>query len=220
MDQFEIEKIAREELNRLWKLGGKPRDLFKLLEPGVALEQRGFSVESVPSLGEHVVNGVRSEVAGAIDCRERKVEISMRFPSPVQRFTCAHELGHAVLHPNVGGMHRDLPLRGVGVTRDSREIQANHFASNFLMPRRMVENWFIECFRIQRFELTDAMAFALCGNGAESVRRRCGGLRGLSRLVASAISFNTRPIRSMHSLFQVSVDAMAIRLEELDLVAL
>lgn len=61
-----------------------------------------------------------------------------------QRFTLAHELGHLVLHPNElaqrlhldrGSLHRDgRSSRG----EDPLEISANAFASELLMPRRLM----------------------------------------------------------------------------------
>ncbi len=64
-----------------------------------------------------------------------------------QRFTIAHEFAHHELHADLlhGTVHLDKSFRvlmrddvaGMGV--DSREIQANAFASELLMPRGLVE---------------------------------------------------------------------------------
>ena len=63
-----------------------------------------------------------------------------------QRFTIAHEIGHLVLH-------RDLLLEGVHVDKEFKlnrnedsstgtnlqEVEANQFASELLMPERLIE---------------------------------------------------------------------------------
>ena len=117
-------------------------------------------------------------------------------------------------------MHRDLPLEKSGVIRSPQEIQANYFASVFLMTNRLVLQQFDAYFRIRHFELTEDMAYALCGTSADRVRHRCRSVRQLSMLVAGACSFNGRQFSSLASQFRVSNTAMAIRLEELGLVTL
>lgn len=203
----------------LWR-GNVPSSPIDILDPGVALAARGYKVEASCSLGEAWVGGVRSEVAGIIDRDRNVVSISQQFLPPVQRFTLAHELAHAVLHPNGGSMHRDLPLEKSGVVRSPQEIQANYFASVFLMTNRLVLQQFGECFRISRFELTDEMAGALCSASADSVRRHCRSLRQLSVMIAGADRFNGKYFLPLASQFRVSLTAMAIRLEDLGLVAL
>ena len=49
----------------------------------------------------------------------------------MQRFTCAHELGHAILHPNASTPFlRSKTLFSV----DKLEIEANTFATTLLIP--------------------------------------------------------------------------------------
>jgi hypothetical protein len=201
----------------LWS-GNVPTNPIDILDPGVALVARGYRVEARSSLGEAWGDGVRSEVAGIIDHDRNVVSISQQLLPPVQRFTLAHELAHAVLHPNGGNMHRDLPLEKSGVVRSPHEIQANYFASVFLMTSRLVLQQFAVCFRIRQFELTDEMTQALCRANADSVRRRCSSLRQLSMLIAGAHSFNGKHFLPLASQFRVSNTAMAIRLEDLGLV--
>ena len=49
------------------------------------------------------------------------------------KFTIAHELGHALLHPNMV-LHRDRPMDGSKSlqSKDYKELQANKFAAYFL----------------------------------------------------------------------------------------
>lgn len=221
-----VDEAARSVQVDIWKRrlelwnGNPPTGLAELLDPGVALAARGYKVKSVASIGEHLVCGVRSEVAGEIDRDRKVVAISQRFYLPEQRFTLAHELGHDVCHPNGGRMHRDLPLGKSGVILSRQEIEANRFASSFLMPRRYVLQQFSDCFRTARLQLSDETARALCNTSADRIRQRCKSLRHLSMFVAGTDRFDGLHFLSLAEQFRVSNTAMAIRLEELGLVAL
>jgi Zn-dependent peptidase ImmA (M78 family) len=64
-----------------------------------------------------------------------------------QRFSCAHELGHYVLHGPEEGLPTDKGSAAVcfrdqlsGAGTDPEEIWANNFAAALLMPRRLVES--------------------------------------------------------------------------------
>ena len=63
------------------------------------------------------------------------VAVSNKFSKEVQNFTAAHELGHAILHEQAI-LHRDIPVDSIGkrVVRDRVEIEADTFATYFLMP--------------------------------------------------------------------------------------
>jgi len=222
---FHTDSAVRDLQNEVWSRryelwkGNPPLRRIDVLEPAVALEMLGYTVEYVNSLGEFRINGVRSEAAGEIDGTEKTVKVSRRFFLPEQRFTLAHELGHAVRHPNIGRMHRDLPLEHAGVVRDPKEVEANHFASRFLMPELHVRSDFSQRFVAERLDLADeAVAYALCGASTDAVRLRYRGSRAFSRFVASTEGFNGKRFRSLSSLYRVSVGAMAIRLEELELI--
>jgi len=52
----------------------------------------------------------------------------------MQRFTAAHELGHFVLE-HEGSLDREIGLPGQTANRDLREVAADAFAAEFLMPR-------------------------------------------------------------------------------------
>jgi Zn-dependent peptidase ImmA (M78 family) len=55
-----------------------------------------------------------------------------------QRFTLAHEFGHHRLgHRSVVDRREDI----FGFSRDPREVEANAFAGEFLVPRHALENW-------------------------------------------------------------------------------
>lgn len=204
-----------ERRYELWNRN-PPGNRLGALEPAVALEMLGYTVESVNALG--LFPGAKSEAAGEIDCDEKVVKVSRRFSVPEQRFTLAHELGHAVCHSNMGRMHRDLPLEHAGVSRSPREIEANRFASRFLMPEAHVREYFARRFLTGWLDLNnEAVTYALCGASTDAIRLRYRSPRALARFVASAEGFDRNRFPSLASLFRVSVSAMAIRLEELEL---
>ena len=64
----------------------------------------------------------------------RGVIISTQRPLSVQRFTGAHELGHIVLHHNFSFDGEEILQRPESLGKSS-EMQANAFASEFLIPR-------------------------------------------------------------------------------------
>ena len=164
--------------------------------------------------GKHV------DVAGNIDGSERTVQISLQFDSPVRRFTAAHELGHALLH-DARGLHRDRALDG-GVLhrpRDRTEREADDFATYFLMPERLVRSAFEHAFKAREFILNEDTAFALNAGGLESLRATCPEVRDLSRLLAGTTHYDGVHFYSLAEQFGASVEAMAIRLEELNLIA-
>jgi Zn-dependent peptidase ImmA (M78 family) len=166
-----------------------------------------------------VINGVRSEIAGVIDHQQQLVTISENFRSSTKRFTTAHELAHAVLHADGSTMHRDLPLERAGVVRDWREVEANRFGSAYVMPSKSVEKEFGYRFGPNKFELTDATAFALCGTNVDTVNKLWRSPRQLSLTIAGAERFDGAYFQtSLSERFKVSPLAMAIRLEDIGLV--
>lgn len=220
-----IEKLASDLHARLWRereslFGGiPPSDPIELLDPALALHLVGYDFTIDEGLGKYRGNGGYVEVAGLIDRPSKTVRVSRRFPTNVRTFTAAHELGHAVLHAAGGGIHRDRPLDGTKFSRDPTELEADTFATFFLMPGRLVRTRFAGLFGTDFFELNDHTAFALSGASVEEIRSECPTLRHLSRMLASAERFNGRHFVSLADQFRVSNEAMAIRLEELELVA-
>jgi len=72
-----------------------------------------------------------------IDDPDRGVIVTTQRPLPVQRFTAAHELGHAVLGHEASLDEEDILTRALFVTEatyETREIQANAFATQLLTP--------------------------------------------------------------------------------------
>ena len=96
-----------------------------------------------------------------------------------------------------------------------KEIQANKFASYFLMPATSVKTVFQMVLAMEKFGLNQNAVFALGFTSLSEFKNRCRNLRSASRFVAK---FKGKTYEPLHKIFNVSIEAMAIRLEELGLV--
>jgi Zn-dependent peptidase ImmA (M78 family) len=227
-DQFskrEIQGISRKLLRHIWANraaiwpGRDDIDAHEALSPGLALELLGYRVNVEESLGRHTVGSETFEVAGIVDSSEESVRISRVFSRDVQNFTTGHELGHAVLHQSIG-LHRDRPLDGGGdrTGRDRIEIEADHFAATFLMPEKLVSAAFKRHFLTDHFVIDDDTAHAF-GVSRDALEMRCRSTHDLATLLADCETYNGRHFVSLARQFRVSIKAMAIRLDELKLIA-
>lgn len=216
----EIEKVVRRLQAMLWKRSKNKvnTDPIKLLDPGSALEAIGYKYSLEEVLGQEQVTGGHIEVAGIIDSCEKTVRTSRKLKRDTWAFTTAHELGHAVLHPNMGTLHRDRAMDGASLSREPIERDADRFATFFLMPAKLVTSRFKEAFATEQFVLDEATAFALKRKPMHEVRKGIRSLRDLSLMLATAEQFNGIHFVSLADQFNVSAMAMAIRLEELGLV--
>lgn len=221
----EIQQAAREALAQIWENRSALFDDFAtrtpidMIDPRAALALRGFRVEIVGALGQIAGTGRHvSNVAGLIDKASKQVLIASGLSPASRSFTMAHELGHAAMHDMVG-MHRDKAMDGSTVSSDPQEREAEKFAAYFLMPGKLVSRTFEEIFGRSPFVLDEDSRFALAGS-LPSSNWSPRTVRDLSRLLASAERFNGLSMRSLAEQFRVSREAMAIRLEQLRLVAL
>ena len=220
--QREIESIARNLQIELWRsresVLPQRNNLgpLEILDPVGAFEALGYSVRLRESLGQYSGDGELFEVAGILDNSSAEVQISRRFSPEIRNFTAAHELGHAILHEGTG-LHRDRALDGSRCSgaRDPKEIEADIFAAYFLLPDKQVRKAFEHRFLTQHFVLNEATAFALTSGSLDALQNRCRTLRDLTRVLASSEHYNGVHFSSMARQFGVSIEAMAIRLEEL-----
>lgn len=74
----------------------------------------------------------KPDLSGAINHERRTIYVNQDDPIIRQRFTLAHEIGHAVLHK--GDSVWDLRAN-IDRPRERKEIEANNFAANLLMPK-------------------------------------------------------------------------------------
>lgn len=222
---IEIEQQARnlqmrmwEERSQLWP-DAAPSNPIAILDPFLVLKLIGYDCGLEETLGQYHSDGNLIEVAGTIDNYSKQVRISRQFPNNIRTFTAAHELGHALLHER-SGLHRDRPLDGASASRNSVELEADKFATFFLMPSKLVQTIFKRYFLTDTYSLNEASAFALGFGNYEMLRDKCKTLRQLSRLLVSAEQYNGLHFISLANQFGVSTEAMAIRLEELELLAI
>jgi hypothetical protein len=180
----------------------------------------GYDCRLEETLGQFYSDGKLVEVAGTLRKRARQVRISRQFPHTVCNFTAAHELGHTLLHDTGTSLHRDRPLDGATLSRTTVEIEADKFASFFLMPKKQVQSAFERFFRTDLFTLNENTTFALGWGDYEMLSGKCQSLRQLSCLLAGATRYSSAHFVSLADQFSVSNGAMAIRLEELGLVEL
>lgn len=220
----EIEERARTIQVEIWKSrtelwqGMPPSNPIDILDPTLALKLIGYDCEIEETLGQFHSDRKMVEVAGIIDGPSKQVRISRQFPQNVRSFTLAHELGHAILH-EPGIMHRDRALDGETLSRDPFELEADKFATFFLMPRKLIHSAFKRFFLTDKFTLNEATASAL-GSSAREVQVNGNMIRRqLSRMLASAEQYDGCHFVSLANQFKVSTGAMAIRLEELELVS-
>lgn len=223
--QIEIEQCARNLHKRIWQNKNKiwanaiPPNPIDMLDPVIALKFIGYNCDLDETLGQFYSNGKLIEVAGTIDKSSAKVRISRQFKNNIRSFTAAHELGHALLH-QTSGLHRDRPLDGTAISRDPFEFEADKFATFFLMPRKLIKSTFKKFFLTDRFFLNEQTAFALGLGDFVALKEKFKTPRQLSKMLASAEQYNGLHFISLANQFRVSTEAMAIRLEELELLAL
>ena len=89
----------------------------------------------------------KDEISGAIKIKGRSgkpiIAVNKNHHEHRQRFTIAHEIGHFVLH-NINNVHVDSvdvyfrDSNASSTTENVRELQANQFAAELLMPRNLI----------------------------------------------------------------------------------
>ena len=81
------------------------------------------------------------DVLGAAFVADREILIDERVLSHEGRlrFTCAHELGHVILHRKVQRVFHDKGGLDLGISPNRYERQADRFAAAFLMPIPLLE---------------------------------------------------------------------------------
>lgn len=218
----EIEKLARDVQNTLWQYrkllwqDKNPENPLEVLKPEKVIKKLNYSFEKKQTLG---VNKSNEEIAGIINKKNCSIKISSKYNKEVVNFTTAHELGHALLHDKMT-MHRDIPIDGSEENQQNSiiERQANKFAVYFLMPSKTVSQYFFNCFGCKVFEVNNDSLFKLGIKSHKEFTQRFSSKRELSRYLAGCEVYNFQPFISLSKTFKVSVEAMAIRLEELELV--
>lgn len=101
-----------------------------------------------------------------------------------QRFTLAHEFGHHRLgHRSVVDRREDI----FGFSRDPREVEANAFAGEFLVPRPALDNWLDRHEREPGSLETVVRLACFFGVSAQMMRIRLVNARRIGKTAARAL---------------------------------
>lgn len=222
---LEIEKGIKDFQNLVWKHKGiiwknPPQEPREILDPQLIFKDvLCYDYVTREEFGVLDDEGNIIEIAGLINQSNRLVVISNKFSEPTQRFTGAHELAHALFHDQEL-QHRDLPLDNSGPyhLRAFNEKVADKGATYFLMPEKDIVNQFILRFESSSFSINEETCFNLTRGTVSDLKRECKNLREFSKKISSFESYNGRRFESLAQRFNVSVQAMAIRLEQLNLL--
>lgn len=223
MDKFAIEKEARRLQTEIWSRRdlryqlGVP-DIPTLFDPRNVADYCGLYFDVRDRLDTDYRGG--GEAAGLWQRDRSTILVSRRFSFETQRFTAAHEIGHFVLHPSVGDrtLHREMPVEGPRSGRAPLEQEADYFSACLLMPRKAVISEFEARFAKHPLVLTETVAYHLKVDAGFLFAQPRGSLM-FAAAVARAQQFDRLRFKSLAQYFGVSATAMAIRLEELGLVA-
>jgi Zn-dependent peptidase ImmA (M78 family) len=223
MDKFAIKREARRLQQEIWSRRERRYPLGvpaipTLFDPRNVADHCDLHFEARPHLETDYRGG--GEAAGIWRRDRATVLVSTRFPYEVQRFTAGHEIGHYILHPHVGDrtLHREFALGASSGGRALIEQEADYFSASLLMPRKAVIREFEARFSRHPLALTETVAYHLKLDGGALFSQPRGSLL-FAEAVAKAQQFDRRRFQSLASFFGVSARAMAIRLEELELVA-
>jgi Zn-dependent peptidase ImmA (M78 family) len=224
MDKVAIEKEARRLQVEIYGRRdvryamGAP-NIPALFDPRNVADHCGLFYDARARIGTDYAGG--GEAAGIWQRDRSTILVSTRFSYETQRFTAGHEIGHYILHPRVGDrtLHRELPVGAQTSYRPPLEQEADHFSACLLMPRRAVIAEFDARFGSKHpLVLTEAAAYHLKADERVLFAQPQGSLM-FAEAVSKAQQFDRRRFQSLAAFFGVSHRAMAIRLEELELVA-
>ncbi|HET8963933.1 MAG TPA: cyclodeaminase/cyclohydrolase family protein [Chitinophagales bacterium] len=216
---IKLQRLIWKNKDLIWNVNPIDNPI-EILKPDTVLKKvLGYQCYRAQVLNTSIESFEPDDIAGIIDQRKKVVFVSNQYPDETQKFTIAHELGHAIFHEQEV-LHRDRPLDGSfnGTSRDPKEYQADKFATYFLMPAKQIHEVFQEIFQQAKFTLNEDNAFKLAQASPMILRKQTKNIRGLSRKLASTNIFGPTTFNPMNLIFGVSVETMAIRLEELKLL--
>lgn len=223
MDKEAIEKEVRRLQYEIWTRRslrfqlGVP-DVPTVFDPRNVADHCGLYYEERDRLATDYRGG--GEAAGLWQRDRSTILVSRRYSYEMRRFTAGHEIGHYVLHPHVGDrtLHREFPVDGTRGLRPQVEQEADYFAACLLMPHKTVLTEFSARFSKHPLVLTETVAFHLKVDVGLLFSQPRGSLL-FAESVARAQQFDRRHFPSLAKHFCVSPRSMAIRLQELGLVA-
>lgn len=224
MDYKKIEDETRRLQYEIWHQrqiifpsGASPLHMFS---PEVAARVLDVEYETRPFIAS---TGSTRRAAGQFDRQRGIISVSAEFSYEVQRFTGSHEIGHLLLHPQIGNgvAHREFPINGN--TSDSKrpwfEQEADYFAACYLAPAGLVIKAFRARFGAEPLHLDDHSAFYLAGKQGRLLATTQPGSLRFGSAVAEAGYFGGPRFKPLTEIFGLTPMAMGIRLRELGLLA-
>ena len=223
----EIAEEARKLRYDIWKHRGeiwpysavKP---FDCLNPEIAAKYLGYTYESISEWGDRRFS--KGGVVGLFNRRDKRILIDGSRKYVEQRFTAAHELGHAVLHGHIKevDMHRERPIIGSWAADNSRnwiEREADYFACCFLIPEPALIKEFELRFGPAPIHINTQVAFWISNGNQKAVEYVSRDSINREMAIASCQGFGPeKHFKSLAQIFNVSVTAMAWRIKELELI--
>ncbi len=222
MKKFHIEERVSELHLKIWekykeKIRGGGLEFIDCLSPEIACDLLGIYYEESERLGNFGDDKGRFEVAGCVDIKQKEIYVSKVFPARARRFTAGHEIGHYCLHSDqLGIMHKDRPVgfsNTQKIRQPLREREAEYFSACYYMPAKVIKREFEFRFGKVPFQVNGAAAYWLSPSEPDVLLN--SGEENVAKAIASCENFNNKPIISIADRFQISSQAMAIRLIEL-----
>ena len=226
-DQVSIRGAARDLLQKLYdsrtgmdRKGPPLEEVFPVDLHGIVRAILNWDVEYVDGVGYTPDHKPR---IGCCNHTERKISIDAKTHPQVQRYTLAHEIGHAMLHPIApicGAPISDAPVvqlrsREPEVWKTEREAEV--FAKELLMPEKAVRRQFRIVVGCDRIHAASSKWRQIVGHPIAPNEGISAKAERLARFQPEVSSGDTR-LKSLVDCFGVSARSMAIRMLELGLV--
>ena len=106
--------------------------------------KRKYKTNNPFDISSNLGIGIFLENLGTIDgyynkqLRMKQIHINQNLPEHMQLFTCAHELGHALLHPNA---NTPFLRKYTELSVDKLEVEANKFAVELLISDEILNEY-------------------------------------------------------------------------------
>ena len=172
------------------------------------LRQNGWVIHEVDGLGIFKDGQIP---IGKSDLASKEISINVNMAESRKRFTLAHELGHIVLHGHLCNTHyrhsnskrpamADHTTQIMTQKTRHEELEAQRFAASILMPSKAVQAHFFTLFN------------------RNSIRLASTPNKSIEEELKEICTFEDNENKSLSDFFEVSLQAMIIRLKNLRLV--
>lgn len=138
--------MARPDYQRVLKIVARVLRENSIIDPPIS--PREIADANGIEVVEVVFENSAKDVAGFFDFEEEAIYVNAEEPYNRKTFTIAHELGHHFLHREHFASHQNeysvLMRRPFKAANDPLEKEANAFAANLLVPRKMLDQYWRE----------------------------------------------------------------------------